>query len=62
MDSTLSGYKTTFSNIEQTISNVGNPAIDNILKIRDKAFDLFLLAFKILYGIFVAFSVILMGV
>ena len=56
LGSTLDGYTETFSNIEQTISNVGDPAIENILKVRDKAFDLFLLAFKILYGVFLALA------
>ena len=56
LGSTLDGYTQIFSDIEQTISNVGDPAIENILKVRDKAFDLFLLAFKILYGVFLALA------
>ena len=59
LDTTLGGYSQTFSDMEQTISNVGDPAIDNILKVRDKAFDLFLLAFKILYGVFLALAIAL---
>ena len=59
LDTTLNGYSQTFSDMEQTISNVGDPAIDNILKVRDKAFDLFLLAFKILYGVFLALAIAL---
>ena len=59
LDTTLHGYSKTFSDMEQTISNVGDPAIDNILKVRDKAFDLFLLAFKILYGVFLALAIAL---
>ena len=59
LDTTLDGYSQTFSDMEQTISNVGDPAIDNILKVRDKAFDLFLLAFKILYGVFLALAIAL---
>ena len=59
LDTTLHGYSQTFSDMEQTISNVGDPAIDNILKVRDKAFDLFLLAFKILYGVFLALAIAL---
>ena len=59
LDTTLGGYSKTFSDMEQTISNVGDPAIDNILKVRDKAFDLFLLAFKVLYGVFLALAIAL---
>ena len=61
LQQTLQGFQTDFTNIEQTITGVASPVLDNLIKIRDKAFDIFLLAFKILYGIFVAFSAILMA-
>ena len=57
----LDGFQTQFINLQSTVTNAGEPLVDNFVKTRDKAFDIFLLAFKILYGIFVAFSVILMG-
>ena len=61
LQQTLQGFQTEFTNIEQTITGVASPVLDNVIKIRDKAFDIFLLAFKILYGIFVAFSAVLMA-
>ena len=61
LQQTLQGFQTEFTNIEQTITGVASPVLDNVVKIRDTAFDIFLLAFKILYGIFVAFSVVLMA-
>lgn len=56
----LDTYQTQFLDLETSVSSTGEQLVDNIMKIRDKAFDLFLLAFKILYGIFVAFSAGLM--
>ena len=60
VSNSLSSFKVTFNNIESTVSNVSEPAIDNILKVRDKAFDLFLFAFKILYGILLVLAIALM--
>ena len=57
----LDNYQKQFLELEQSVSTTGGQLVDNVMKIRDKAFDLFLLAFKILYGIFVAFSAGLMG-
>ena len=54
LGSTLNTYKSTFGSIQSAIADVGDPAID--FKVRDKAFDLFLLSFKILYGVFLALA------
>ena len=54
LGSTLNTYKSTFGSIQSAIVDVGDPAID--FKVRDKAFDLFLLSFKILYGVFLALA------
>ena len=46
----LDGFQTQFINLQSTVTNAGKPLVDNFVKMRDKAFDIFLLAFKILYG------------
>ena len=57
----LDDFQKELNTLEQTVISSGEPLVDNVVLIRDKAFEIFLFAFKILYGIFIGFSVCLMG-
>ena len=61
INNTIHVYEQKFIDMEDTVTNTAEPLVANFMSIRDKAFNLFLLAFKILYGFFVAFSVVLMA-
>ena len=57
LNQTLVHYQKEFKNMDTTLTSIITTLIDNLSKVRDKSLNIFILTYRVIYGIFVTLSV-----